>query len=334
MTLQPMEDYFHDRVRIETRTRNRMQARVTFTADLQGPPGAGHGGGVTAMLFEMVRLFRDERGGASPIPRPVRIDVALHHGVPLDTPLAAEVETAEGCWNSRILREDRLVAGVVVSPMGEPLSPVVPEIRRRWQDVNRQADEVPGYEFCLACGLRNDRGAQVRFDYNDALVWKRLQPQAHFRSADGCVFPGYLCIVADEIGWWMGALRQGECGLSTRVTVCLGRPVAYGVPLLILGDRLAVTASDTKGRVWRAHATVVTLDWTPVATAEVQFAGSRAFTKVMLPGFLPSQDPTPLQRAFPRYAASLQAPECAGGPPPRPESPPSPGTVSSESPPC
>ncbi|MBI2162725.1 MAG: hypothetical protein HYU32_01075, partial [candidate division NC10 bacterium] len=46
MTLEPMEDYFRDRVQIETRDAERMRASVTFTPDLQGPPGAGHGGGV------------------------------------------------------------------------------------------------------------------------------------------------------------------------------------------------------------------------------------------------------------------------------------------------
>ncbi len=313
MTLQPMEDYFDDRVRIERRTPDRMQASLTFTADLQGPPEAGHGGGVTAMLFQMVRLFRGERSGASSMPRPVRIDVALHREVPLETPLRAEVEAGEGGWHSRILREDRPIAEAVVSGVEGPLPPMTPEMRRRWEDSSRQAHEVPGYEFCLACGLRNSRGAQVRFDYNDALVWKRLQPQAHFRCADGSLFPGYLCIVADEIGWWMGALRQGECGLSNRVTVCLGRPVAYGVPLLILGDRSAVTAADTKGRIWRTQAAIVTSDWAPVATAEVQFAGSRAFTKVMLPRFLPGEDPDALRRVFPRYAAPPDASESAGG---------------------
>ena len=195
-------------------------------------------------------------------------------------------------------------------PQGKDRSrPWAPETRRRWEDSHRRAYEVPGYEFCLACGRRNARGAQVRFDYNDELVWKHLQPQAHFRSADGSLFPGYLCIVADEIGWWMGALRQGECGLSNRVTVCLGRPVAYGEPLLILGDRSAVTASDAKGRVWHTQAAIVTSDWTPVATAEVQFAGSRAFTKVMLPKFLPDEDPAALHRVFPRYAAPPRCPE-------------------------
>ncbi len=301
MSLQPMEEYFHDRVRIEARAPGRMRASVTFTADLQGPPEAGHGGGVTAMLFELVRLSREERRGTADVPRPVRIDATLHRELPLETPLLAEVVPRDAGWHTRITRGDRPIAEAVVSAVA-PLPPLPPEIRRRWDESAGQAREVPGYEFCLACGLKNARGAQVRFDYNGALVWKRLTPQAHFRSADGSLFPGYLCIVCDEIGWWLGALRQGECGLSNRVTICLGPPVAHGVPLLALGDRSAVTSSDPKARVWQARAAIVTEDWLPVATAEVQFAGSRAFTKVMLPRFLPGADPAAVRRVFPRYA--------------------------------
>ena len=187
--------------------------------------------------------------------------------------------------------------------METSLTAVPLDVRRDWEASRDTPFEVPGYEFCLACGVRNPRGVQVRFDYNDTLVWKRPRPQAHFRCGDGTLFPGYLCIVCDEIGWWLGALRQGECGLSNRVTVCLGHPVAHAVPLLVLGARSAVTSSDPKGRIWRAQATVVTPDWTPVAAAEVQFAGSRAFTKLMLPRFLPGDSPA-VDRVFPRYKAS------------------------------
>jgi hypothetical protein len=302
MTLQPMEAYFHDRVRIEARTADRLRASVTFPADLQGPPEAGHGGGVTAMLFELVRLFLDERGGAAGIPRPARIDATLHHGVPLETPLLAEVLARHAGWHCRLLRAEQPVAEAVVSPMEPELPPQPAGLRRKWEASHRDAHEVPGYEFCLACGLRNPRGVQVRFDYNDALIWKRLTPQAHFRCADGSLFAGYLMIVCDEIGWWLGALRQGECGLSNRVRVHLGRPVAYGTRLLALGDRSTVSTTDPKGRLWQTQAAVLTEDWTPVATAEVQFAGSRAFTKVMLPRFLPGADPAAVRRVFPRYA--------------------------------
>jgi hypothetical protein len=49
------------------------------------------------------------------------------------------------------------------------------------------------------------------------------------------------------------------------------------------------------------EALIVTADWKPVAAAEVEFAGSRAFTKVMLPRFVVGRDSGSLHRAFPRY---------------------------------
>jgi len=313
MTLQPMEDYFRDQVRIEARTPDRMRASLTFTSDLQGPPEAAHGGGATAMLFELVRVLLDERGGRTCIPRPVRIEAILHRELPLEVPLLGEVMAVNGGWHSRIRRGDRLIAEAHVRPTETPLPPVPPEVRREWEASGGPAHEVPGYEFCLACGLQNVRGTQVRFDYNEALVWKRLVPRAHFRCADGSLYPGFLCIVGDEIGWWLGALRQGECGLSNRVTVCLGQPVVHGVPLLILGARAEVTTTDPKGRVWQTRAGIVTPDWHPVASVEVQFAGSRAFTKVMLPRFLPGDDPTAVRRVFPGYADPREASESVAG---------------------
>jgi hypothetical protein len=59
--------------------------------------------------------------------------------------------------------------------------------------------------------------------------------------------------------------------------------------------------------VWQTQSAIVTLDWQPVATAEVQFAGSRAFTKVMLPGFLPGGDRTAVERVFPTAKAMREA---------------------------
>ncbi len=303
MTLQLMEDYFRDCVKIDAQGSDWMRATVTFTRDLQGPPEAGHGGGVAAMLFELVRLFRHEQGGAVRIPRPVRIEAALHRELPLEVPLLAEVAAAEDRWQSRILQGDRPIAEAEIRSSGTSLPPPPPEIRREWEALDDWAAKLPGYEFCLACGLGNPRGVQVRFNYSESLVWKRLLPQAHFRSADGSLFPGFLCILCDEIGWWLGALRQGECGLSNRVTVWLDQPVEHGVPLLVLGARSAVTTSDPKGRLWHARAAVVTPDWHPVAATEVQFAGSRAFTKVMVPRFLPGKDPAAVDRIFPRYRA-------------------------------
>ena len=302
MTVQPMEEYLRDRLTLETLGPDGLRARVSFPPDLQGPPQAGHGGGITAMLFELVRVLEGERWGALRVPRPVRLEVALHRELPLDTVLLAEAERSAGGWRARIFHGDRSSAEAEVRPMPGPLAPPPTEVRLEWEASRGDAHELPGYEYCLGCGRSNPRGAAVRFEYNQKLVWKRLTPQAHFRSADGSLFPGYLCIVCDELGWWLGALRQGECGLSNRVTICLGEPVASDAPLLAVGSRSAVAASDSKGRVWQTALAIVSPEWNPVATAEVQFVGSRAFTKVMLSRFLPGSDASALRRAFPRYA--------------------------------
>jgi hypothetical protein len=138
---------------------------------------------------------------------------------------------------------------------------------------------------------------------DDDFVWKALRPQAHFRCEDGALFPGYLIIVGDELGWWMGALQQGECGLSSRLAVTLGASVKHGAPLLALGSRAAVRTTDPKRRFWQTRGMILAGDWQPVAAADVEFAGSRAFSKGMLPLFIAGtdSDAASLRRTFPRY---------------------------------
>jgi len=301
MARHNMQDYLRGCLKVELLKLDRMHAVATFSPDLQGPPEAGHGGGAAALLLEMVRMVAGERGGEVVLPRPLRIEVSLHREIPLGTPLRAEVTSGAGVWHSRIVREDRPIVEAEVRPAAAPLAGPSAEIRRAWDGVRGTAMTVPGYEFCLGCGFRNSIGAQVRFEYDDHFVWKRLSPQRHFRCEGGSLFPGYHIIVGDEVGWWMGALRQGECGLSSRLVVTLGNTVKHGTPLLALGPRAAVQTSDPKRRVWQTQALIVTPDWQPVATAEIGFAGSRAFSKVMLPRFVVGEDPASLQRAFPRY---------------------------------
>jgi hypothetical protein len=301
MTHESMEAYLRSRLKVELLKLDRLRAVAIFPPDLQGPPEAGHGGGATALLFEMVRMVVGERGGEAVLPRPVRIEVVLHREIPLDTPLRAEVTPESGAWYSRILREDRPIVEAWVRPAAAPLAAASAEVRGLWDGAREEAFTVPGYEFCLGCGFRNPRGAQVRFECDDHFVWKWLEPQAHFRCDDGSLFPGYHIVVGDELGWWMGALRQGECGLSSKLAVTLGEAVPHGMPLLALGPRAAVRTSDPKGRIWQTQALIVTTDWKPVAAAEVEFAGSRAFSKVMLPRFVVGRDSGSLQRAFPRY---------------------------------
>jgi hypothetical protein len=294
MTLEPMEAYLRNLVRVESRHPDGLRAQVAFPSDLQGPPDTGHGGGVTSMLVELTRLLEGEAPGS----RPVQVEVTLHRGAPLDTPLDAEVARIEGGWHGRILRGTVCLAEATVRPAPAP-SALGLKVREEWDAMRRPIHEVPGYDLCLGCGIHNPRGAQVRFDYNEGLVWKQVMPQPHFRAQDGSLYPGYFYVVCDELGWWLGALRHGECGVSNRISITLGSAVPHGTPLLAIGLRSEVTTSDPRGRIWQTRTVIVTPEWEPVASAEVQFVGSRAFSMMMLPRFLPMNDPLAIRRAFP-----------------------------------
>lgn len=305
MQVESMEEYLRSRLKVELLKLDRLRAVATIPPDLQGPPAAGHGGGTTALLLEMARMVAGERGGEAVLPRPLVIDVSLHHEMPLDTPVRAEVEPAATGWSCRLTRADRLIAEATVSPGAGALEPPPSEVRQRWADRQGPGLVVPRYEWCLGCGLRNPRGAQTRFVYDQDFMWQELAPQDHFRCADGALAYAFACIVTDELGWWMGALRQGECGLSSRVRLTLGGAVRHAGRLLALGDRRAVSPVGAKGRVWATRAMLLTEDWRPVAAADVQFSGSRAFTRDMLPLFVSEEGGESLRRAFPRYADQI-----------------------------
>ena len=303
--LSPMDAFLRGLIAVEDRGRDRLVGTVRYPPELQGPPESGHGGGTTAILFELARMLCGKAEERSRIPRPVRIDVTLHRAMPLETALSAEVVATEAGWRSRIFREGRLIVEAEIRSVPGPLPGPPAAERKAWEASLEAAFPVPAYEHCLGCGLKNPRGAQVRFDYNDAWMWKRLIPQAHFRTADGTLVPGYHAIVGDELGWWLGAVQQGECGLSSRLSLTLCPAIPHGTPLIAVGNRRALTTNDPKGCIWRAPVTILTEEWQPVAAAEVQFAGSRAFTRMMLPRFLWDADRTALQRVFPRYRDEL-----------------------------
>jgi len=138
-----MEDYLRSRLKVELLKLDRMRAVATFPPDLQGPPEAGHGGGASALLFEMVRMVAGERGGEMVLPRPLRIEVVLHREIPLDTPLRAEVTSADGVWHSRILRDDRPVLEASVSPATLPTPST--DLRRTWEARGGDTFTLPGY---------------------------------------------------------------------------------------------------------------------------------------------------------------------------------------------
>lgn len=308
LALNPMDAYLRELIAVEDRSADRLGGTVCYPKELQGPPESGHGGGTTALFFELARMLHGEASGRSLIPRPVRMDVTLHRAMPLETPLSAEIVAWGEGWRGRIAKEGRIIAEAEIRSVPGPLAGRPAADRRAWEASLATALPVPAYEFCLGCGLKNPRGAQVRFDYNESWMWKRLVPQPHFRSADGSLVAAYHAIVGDELGWWLGALQQGECGLSSRLSLTLGPAIPHGMTLVAVGSRRALTSADPKGRIWQVPVTILTEDWEPVAAAEVRFAASRAFTRMMLPRFLWEPDRTALQRVFPRYRGEVAPP--------------------------
>ncbi|HEX2481921.1 MAG TPA: hypothetical protein VHQ69_08585, partial [Methylomirabilota bacterium] len=111
--------------------------------------------------------------------------------------------------------------------------------------------------------------------------------------------------------WWLGALRQRECGVTTdvRITLLDSLPLA---PLLVLGDRAEVMSEDDpRGRYCRATGVVFAPDGTILATSQVRFAGSRAYTRRLVEPFLTVSPLDELARWFPSVR-DLAPPETAG----------------------
>jgi acyl-coenzyme A thioesterase PaaI-like protein len=302
--LEPVEEYFRSQVLLDSVGGDGLRARLTFPSDLQGPPDTSHGGAVSAMLLELVRLFLEQRNAAGDLGEGVEMEVLLHRALPLETAVQAEVEAGATAWHSRILRDGRPVAEATIRPLAGMPEPPVPGLFKAWEAAEEAGEDVPAYEHCFGCGLLNSRGLQVRFRYTQGWMWKRVIPQPHFRSTDGRLFAGYLAVLCDELGWWLGALHAGECGVSNRLTLHLS--AAPPGELLALGSRSRVRSTDVKGRTWQTEATVFGLEGQTVATARVQFISSPAFTKLMLPRFRLVDERGAVARAFPRYRDALR----------------------------
>ncbi len=296
--MEPMEAYFRERVAVQRLGDEGLSASMSFPPDLQGPPDTTHGGGVTAMLLELTRLYLSAVGEGRALEGAVSMEVRLHRALPLETVVQGTVRRVDGGWHTRIDQDERPIAEAELRPADHVPGPEA-ALRPAWEASIRAGSLVPAYPMCLGCGVQNARGAQVRFQYDDAWMWRSLAPQPHFRCADGRLFAGYLAIVCDELGWWLGALRQGECGVSNRLSITLASP-AHGGPLLALGPRALVMGTDPRGRVWQTQTFVLTPDWRAVAAAAVQFVGSPGFTRLMLPRFLRLDDAGAVERAFPR----------------------------------
>ena len=264
-----------------------VSGRVSFPRDCQGFPGTVHGGAVGALFYRTT----------TPRP-PAELRLSLLRGVPTETPLRLTTGSSGRLARLALFQDDRPLAEATLSrdvPSPTDSSPVL----AAWQADQRAEGEIPGTTMCVACGSVNPLGLRVRFLFNDRLLWREYTPRAEYRAADGWLHPALATIMLDELGWWLGALAQGECGVTTEVTVTVFRPLPFA-PLLVLGDRTSVRAEDDpRGRYCRARGLLVTPAGELLAAGDVRFAGSRAYTKRLLQPFLETTSPEELFRLFP-----------------------------------
>ncbi|MGH7266049.1 MAG: hypothetical protein ACREMB_14575 [Candidatus Rokuibacteriota bacterium] len=263
------------------------RGRVAFPRDFQGFPGTVHGGAVAALFYRTT----------TPRP-PVHLRMDLPHGVPTDTPLGLTTGSSGPLARLTLTRDDRRLAEATLTREEVPVVDPLPVVAA-WRANGPAQGEVPGTATCLACGSANPIGLGMRFRFNERLVWREHDPRETYRAADGGLHPAAVTVALDELGWWLGALTQGECGVTTEVEVTVHRPLPFAA-LVLVGDRAAVTRDDDpRGRYSRAVGHVLSADGTLLATGRVRFAGSRAYTRRLLQPFLETTDAATLFRAFP-----------------------------------
>jgi hypothetical protein len=262
---------------------------VTLPADLHGYPGTAHGGAVAAVFHRLT------------LPRPpVELHVELLRGVPTTTPLGLRTGSTGANARLALTQGDRALAEATLRREGVAPLDVAP-LRARWEADHVARDEVPGTATCLACGPANPLGLGVRFRLNDQFVWRECLPPPAYRTRDGA-HPALALILLDELGWWLGALAQRECGVTTdvRITLFESLPLA---PLLVVGDRAAVRSDDDpRGRYCRTVGAVLGPEGALLASAEIRFAGSRAYTRRLVEPFLATTPREALIRWFPSAA--------------------------------
>jgi hypothetical protein len=277
--------------------------RVAFARDFQGFPGTVHGGAVAALFYRV----------ATPRP-PARIRLDLLRSVPTETPLRLTTGSEGAVARLRLAHEERRLAEAELARIDPPSVDPAPLVAAWRTRIGGEA-ALPRTATCLACGSANPLGLALAIRTTDRFLWCEVAPPAHYRAASGLLHPALATVGLDELGWWVSALAQGECGVTTEVVVTVLGPLPFA-PVLLLADRHAVQADDDpRGRYVRARAWLLAGDGRPLAFADVRFAGSPAYTRRLLQPFLETTSAETLFRLFPS-ARSFAARGEPGAPPP------------------
>jgi hypothetical protein len=268
------------------------EGRVAFPRDLQGFPGTVHGGAVAALFYRVT----------TPRP-PARIRLDLLRGVPTDTPLRLTTGSSGAVARVGLAHEERRLAEAELARL-DPVPPVdAAPLLAAWRARVGEETALPRTTTCLACGSANPLGLALTLRTTSRFLWCEVEPPEHYRAANGLLHPALATVGLDELGWWLGALAQGECGVTTEVVVTVLRPLPFARVLLV-ADRDAMQADDDpRGRYVRARTWLLAADGSPLALADVRFAGSPAYTKRLLQPFLETTSAESFFRIFPRARA-------------------------------
>jgi hypothetical protein len=268
------------------------RGQLTLASTLQGFPDTAHGGGVLA-AFDLAALHRLDGSAAERT-----VAAQIQRSVPLGTSLPLRLEASDGEVSVSLGDDARPLARGRVRPVAADAGLTW----EGWSGPPEKGQGVPTARGCLACGTENPVGLRVGLRFDERSVWTEYRPRETYRGADGRIAPALFTVLLDEMAWWLGALATGEAGVTTDIRVTLHRPAHPGGDrLLAVGARERVTPLDARGRYWRTETAVLAADATPLASGAITFAGSRAYSRRLVPQLLRTNPPESVRAIFPAH---------------------------------
>src|SRR5574337_942999 len=263
---------------------------LTLARTLQGFPDTAHGGGILAALDRAAW-----RWIAPTTPRTIAAEI--HKTVPLETALPLSVRGAASGVALVLGDDGRPLVRARVTPAPAKPAP--------WGERPGPAGEGRGVGIsrgCVACGIENAIGLRLQLRFDERWVWCDRHPPETFRTAEGRIAPALFTVLLDEMAWWLGALASGEAGVTTKIAVTLHHPAQpWGEALLAIGPRDRVAVAGERGHFWKTETAVFAEDGALLASGAITFAGSRAYSKQLVPRLLALNPPERLSPIFPKY---------------------------------
>lgn len=268
------------------------RGHLTLAATLQGFPETAHGGGVLAAFDLTAARWIN----ASTTAR--MVTAQIQKSIPLRTSLPLKVEASERDVTLTLGDDGRpLARGRVTLAAGDPTP-----VWNGWSGPPEKSLSFPTARGCLACGSENPIGLRVRLRFDDRWVWAEYRPPETYRASDGRIAPALFTVLLDEMAWWLGALAAGEAGVTTDINITLHRPAhPFGEPLLAVGPRDRVVATHPRGHFWQTETAVLAGDGALLASGAITFAGSRVYSKRLIPQLLTNNPPESLRPIFPTH---------------------------------